>query len=191
MIGILKGTIESVTDSQIVLMTQGGVGYILSVPQPGLLDTGDTITLHTYLAVRETALDLYGFTNLADKDFFGLLLSVPKIGPKSALQVLTQTDIQLLSDCIRTEDPSRLHKLSGVGKKTCENIVTNLKGKIDSLPTTETGAITGSLNALQTDAIEALVSLGFEPKAARDHVVEATKNNKDLNVSDLVASALK
>jgi len=189
MIGALKGSVEAVQDQTIVIMCHG-VGYQIYVPNAALFEVGATTQLCTYLAVRETALDLYGFTTQADKELFELLLKVPKIGPKSALDVMTKSETSLLFECIQTEDPSRLHKLAGIGKKTCENIVTNLKDKIESLSgqpaTTDTK---GSLNQTQVDAIDALVSLGYDPKTARTEVL--SQDNKDLSVSDLVAAALK
>ena len=189
MIGALRGTIESITNDTILVMT-GGVGYEVAVPHAGTLETGVTIQLHTYLAVRETALDLYGFTEKSDKELFELLLLVPKIGPKSALDVLRKADAALLLDCIGSEDPSRLHKMSGVGKKTCENIVNNLHEKIDHLsPSTPTENSRGTLSAIQADAIDALISLGYDPKTARAEVL--THTDKDLTVSDLVAKALQ
>lgn len=167
----------------------GGVGYEVTIPNAGVLEPGTTIFLHTYLAVRETALDLYGFTQKTDKDFFELLLSVPKIGPKSALQILSQADANFILECIQTEDPSRLHKLAGIGKKTCENIVTNLKDKVATLTFPTTTGTDTTLSRVQIDAIDALISLGFDPKTARTGVL--AHNNTDLSVSGLVAACLK
>lgn len=188
MIGALRGTIESISGQTVLLMTSG-VGYEISMPHASVLEKGVTIHVHTYLAVRETALDLYGFTEPADKEFFELLLSVPKIGPKSALDVMTKADSRLLLDCIQTDDPSRLHKLAGIGKKTCENIVTNLRDKVETLPQQATQETSSSLTTTQVDAIDALISLGYDPKTARTEIL--AQNNKDLSVSDLVAAALK
>ena len=167
----------------------GGVGYQVFVPNAGTLEPKTTVFLHTYLAVRETALDLYGFTRQSDKVFFELLLSVPKIGPKSALQILNQADANFIVECIQTEDPSRLHKLAGIGKKTCENIVTNLKDRVDTLPLQGQTPANSTLSSVQIDAIDALISLGYDPKTARISVLAQT--NKDLSVSDLVAASLK
>jgi Holliday junction DNA helicase RuvA len=188
MIGALRGTIESISGQTVILMT-GGVGYQVSIPNAGTLEPNNTIFLYTYLAVRETALDLYGFTRQSDKVFFELLLSVPKIGPKSALQILGQADVNFIVECIQTEDSSRLHKLAGIGKKTCENIVTNLKDKVDSLTLQSRSPSDSTLSSTQIDAIDALISLGYDPKTARTSILAQT--NKDLTVSDLVAAALK
>lgn len=190
MIHQLTGTTTHTSPTHIVLDVQG-VGYGISIRSTDEFVIGSTITLHTYLAVRETALDLYGFADRSGKELFELLLSVPKIGPKSAMDVLSKADTRLLLECIHTEDPSRLQKQSGIGKKTCENIVSNLKDKVE--PSVEIAGemseTATKLNSAQTDAIDALVSLGFDPKTARDHV--RSKESENLNVSELVSSALQ
>lgn len=188
MIGALHGTIETITNQHILLLV-GGVGYHVAVTNPGIYTVGDAVTLRTYLAVRETALDLYGFPTTADKQLFELLLTVPKVGPKSALQVMTQADIALLVECITTEDPSRLTKQAGVGKKTAENIVTTLKDKLETAGITPPTTAPTTQTTTQADAIDALVSLGFDPKSAREHIAKWA--DEELSVSELVARALK
>lgn len=189
MISALQGTVASITDQTVIIMVQG-VGYAVSVPRPSSYTPATDVSMHTYLAVRETALDLYGFSSPEEKQVFELLLKVPKIGPKSALQVLTSADPSLLLECIATTDPSRLHKLSGVGKKTCENIVTALQDKIPDILTPQSATTTQEkLSTTQQDAIDALISLGFEHKQARDAVAKHTDDT--LSVSDLVSRSLK
>lgn len=191
MIGALRGKIASISNQTIIVMA-GGVGYQLTVPRAADLTVGEETFLHTYLAVRETALDLYGFATEQDKEMFTLLLSVPKIGPKSALDILTKAETNFLLECVSTEDPSRLQKLSGIGKKTCENIVSNLSDKIEHLipaSTSDKTETSTTLNTTQHDAIDALVSLGYDPKTAREKVLTLATEN--LSVSDLVARALK
>jgi len=193
MIGALNGTIESIneTNNSVLVMTHG-VGYEVFVPHANILTIRQTITLYTYLAVRETALDLYGFTSNADKDLFQILLKVPKIGPKSGLDVLSKSEPAFLLECIQTEDPSRLHKLSGIGKKTCENIVTNLHDKVTHLApmSTNTGVPTNNFTTTEHDAVDALVSLGYDPRTAREKITQFS-DDPTLSVSDLVARALK
>lgn len=187
MIRSLTGTITAVTENYVTIDVRG-VGYLVGTPAAaGNLNRGDSLTLHTYLAVRETALDLYGFTSVEELDIFELLLSVPKIGPKSALQVLTQASPALLLEAIGKKDPAYLHKLAGIGKKTCENIVNALHDKVDGLAiATETSQSAG-LNAAQTDAIDALVSLGYDLSSAR----ETVKNLSGDSANELVSQALK
>jgi len=188
MIGAIHGRVANITNQQLLVLV-GGVGYQIAVATPTTYTVGDQVELWTYLAVRETALDLYGFTTMTDKQLFELLLTVPKIGPKSALQVLSQAPSNLLSECIQDEDPSRLHKQAGVGKKTAENIVATLKDKLGALGINESTNRSTKQTTTQADAIDALVSLGFDAKTAREHIAKWVE--EDLSVSELVARALK
>jgi Holliday junction DNA helicase RuvA len=187
MIRSLTGTITAVTDSYVTIDVRG-VGYLVGTPVAASgLKLGDSLTLHTYLAVRETALDLYGFTTIDELDIFELLLSVPKIGPKSALGVLISASPALLLEAIGKKDAAYLHKLSGIGKKTCENIVNALHDKIDGLAITADSIESTGLNAAQTDAIDALVSLGYDLGSAR----ETIKKLSGESANELVSQALK
>lgn len=188
MIRSLTGTIQTVGDGWVVI-TVRDIGYLVGCPTAtSLFSVGDNITLHTYLAVRETALDLYGFTDQTELEMFELLLGVPKIGPKSALQVLNQASPTLLSEAAHKNDATYLHKLSGIGKKTCENIVLYLNGKIDRLPTSIV-TTTENVNQVQTDAIDALVSLGYDTSTARETILNLP--SEEATVNSLVTQALK
>lgn len=188
MIRTLTGTIEDIGEGWVVINVNN-VGYLVGCPTTTtLFSMHQTITLHTYLAVRETALDLYGFTDKIELEMFELILGVPKVGPKSALQVLNQATPTLLIEAAHKNDGVYLHKLSGIGKKTCENIVQYLHGKIEKLPTTMTSK-TDDLNQIQTDAIDALVSLGYDMVTARNSILNI--KNDDSTVNSLVTQALK
>jgi holliday junction DNA helicase RuvA len=133
MIRMLVGEVAAVADGYVTVLV-GGVGYLVGTNTKGVMfRTGDKVTLHTHLAVRETALDLYGFTTVSELDIFELLMLVPKIGPKSALQVMNQASPTLLLEAIGKKDAGYLHKLSGIGKKTCENIVQFLHDKVEGM----------------------------------------------------------
>jgi len=187
MIRSLTGEIAAVNNNYVTISVRG-VGYLVGTPvaSSGLV-VGDTVTLHTYLAVRETALDLYGFTTLGELDIFELLLSVPKIGPKSALQILTQASPSLLLEAIGKKDPAYLHKLSGVGKKTCENLIVALYDKVEGVAFATENPVGVGLTEAQTDAIDALVSLGYDLSSARDTVKELSGTT----ANELVSQALK
>lgn len=188
MIRTLTGIITDVGDGWIIINVHD-IGYLVGCPTATTQFLSQkTVTLHTYLAVRETALDLYGFTSQSELEMFELLLGVPKIGPKSALQVLNQASPTLLVESISKKDGGYLHKLSGIGKKTCENIVQFLHGKIDHLPE---AADTDSspLSQTQTDAIDALISLGYDMNTAREVISQIYQ--EDSTVNSLVTQALK
>ncbi len=190
MIRSLEGQISGLTNNSIVV-TVGGIGYqVFTNINRHQFIPGETILLHTHLVVRENVLDLYGFVEPNELSYFELLLDVPKIGPKSALQILGQADIGLLHSSIIQNDPDQLHKLSGIGKKTAGNIVSYLSEKIDSLPASiiDTAVISTSLSPTQIDAIDALITLGYDAGEARNYV---TKLNNTDDTKTLVQAVLK
>lgn len=189
MIRLLTGEIVSVTEGYVVLVVNG-IGYLVGTStKTTLYKVGENVTLHTHLAVRETALDLYGFTSMSELDLFELLISIPKIGPKSALQILNQATPTLLMEAIGKKDPAYLHKLSGIGKKTCENIVLFLYDKIDGMAFASDFVAGGGLTDAQTDAIDALVSLGYDLTTAREAVKHL--ESEGVSANELIKQALK
>lgn len=188
MIRLLTGEIASVADGYVTIVVNG-VGYLVGTSTKTTnFKVGENVTLHTHLAVRETALDLYGFLSLSELDLFELLLLVPKIGPKSALQVLNQASPTLLLEAIGKKDAAYLHKLSGIGKKTSENIVQFLHDKVEGMAFASDFVSGGSLTDAQTDAIDALVSLGYDLTTARE-TVKALDEHTTAN--DIIRHALK
>jgi Holliday junction DNA helicase RuvA len=161
MIRFIEGTVASVSTSGVVILV-GGLGYRVHTTKKTTLLPHDSVSLHTYLAVRETALDLYGFVSQIELDLFELLLTLPKIGPKSALQILDQADVSVIIESIHTQDPEHLNKLSGISKKTAEKIVSALKDKIDHFITNNPIIITRADTQYQ-DAFDTLVTLGYNP----------------------------
>ena len=188
MIRRLTGTIEEIGNNWLVLGVHG-VGYLVYCPTlTNHFAEGTTTTLHTFLAVRETALDLYGFPQKTELEMFMLLLEIPKVGPKSALQIIAQATPTLLVEAAHKSDAAYLHKLSGIGKKTCENIVLHLSNKLDHLPT-DAVSPADNISGVQTDAIDALVSLGYDMTTARQTILEIEDDKATVN--SLVTKALK
>lgn len=189
MIRTLTGEIRDLGENWLVLEVHD-VGYLIRCSTAtNTFSLSEKITFYTYMAVRETSLDLYGFTSKNELDLFELLLGIPKIGPKSALQILSQASPTLLIESAHKKDGAYLHKLSGIGKKTAENIVNYLHEKINLLPDSITTAAYDNLNQIQTDAIDALVSLGYDMTNARETVVKIS--TEDSTVNSLVTQALK
>lgn len=167
MIAQLTGIVVDIRPGYIVLDVHG-VGYRIAVRSSLDFTLEKTVSLNTYLAVRENALDLYGFSTLDELHMFEELIKLPKIGPKSALQILIQADISLLQKAIVEQDPVYLSKMSGMGKKTAEKIVTELKEVFtDRMFAHEAATHTGD-----TDTIDALIALGYTTKDARDAVAK-------------------
>lgn len=193
MIRQLHGTVAGHTPSSVVVMI-AGVGYLVHTSTPGTqFPIGSEITLHTYLAVRETALDLYGFQLLDELDVFELLISLPKIGPKSAAQILAQADIALLKEAVRNNDPTYLSKMSGIGKKSAEKIVAGLKEKFEAVGYDTGEALAGTYGAGQSDhasdTIDALIALGYQPNDARKAVSQLPPTIE--NANEAVREALR
>lgn len=183
MISHLKGVVIH-QDLKSLILDVGGVGYKIHT-NTAVLDSSKQKTLEfwTYLAVRETALDLYGFIKKEELDFFELLISVSGIGPKSAMGILSIATVSNLRNAISTGDTSHLTKVSGIGKKNAEKIVIELKDKLVGLLEEVTGSTSGEI-----DALEALQALGYGEREIRE-VLKKVTDIKD--VGEKVKKALK
>jgi holliday junction DNA helicase RuvA len=180
MIAHIEGTIIYTTD-KFVIVDVHGVGYKVYVTTDTCASCtiGDTVALWTYTAVRENALDLYGFLTIEEMSFFELLLDVSGIGPKSALGILAVAPITTLQKAIATGDTSYLNKVSGIGRKTAEKIVIELRDKLRAFKDADG---TPSTLRAESDAIEALKALGYSHNEARDamkHVPRAIESTND------------
>ena len=137
MIGLLRGRLAVDEPGGAVVLDVAGVGYELATPL-GTLDRaardGEQLTLHVHTHVREDALDLYGFASELERRVFRLLISVPNIGPKTALGVLSALPPPELAVAIQAGNTAKLHQIPGVGKKTAERLVLELKEKLPALP---------------------------------------------------------
>ncbi len=165
MISHLSGTVRMLTESYLVLDVHG-VGYQVYCA-PRLLEqvkSGDDISVHTHLAVREDAQELFGFDTYDELELFRLLIGISGIGPRSALGIIGLEKIDKLTSAIAHEDVGYLTKVSGVGKKSAEKIVLELKDKVSVL-TLE--GVTG-VRREEEDVLEALKSLGYRADEARE-----------------------
>lgn len=148
------------------------------------------------MAVREDAQDLYGFTSKKERDFFQLLITVSGIGPKSALNILSMVSGETLSGAIRAGSVAHLVKVSGLGKKTAEKIVLELKDKMGGFTGGESGEMTAGMSS-DMDAIEALKALGYEADDAREALKKissapaAKKGSAETDTGAKVKAALK
>jgi len=187
MIGSIKGKIILKTDKFLIVET-GGVGYKISVSPDTLsksFKVNNEIFLWIHTHIREDALDLYGFLDIKELEFFEMLLSVSGLGPKSALGIIGLASIETLKNAIASGDTSYLTKISGIGKKTAEKIVIELRDKLTKLGhKTEKESFRGEL-----DALEALKSLGYSQSEAREALKEVSP--KTTETSAKVKEALK
>jgi len=164
MIGSLKGTVSARRGKELIVEV-GGVGYKVAVLKElaSRAKTGAPIVLWTYLAVREDALDLYGFAREEELDFFELLLSVSGIGPRSALAILDIASVETLRGAVAAGNSGYLTNVSGIGKKTAEKIVLELRDKVSAPAAGSPGAPKGD-----EEALEAMRSLGYSAAEARE-----------------------
>ena len=172
MISHLTGTVIELSDKYVVIDVRG-VGYKVYCATDTLatLREDAPASLFTYLAVREAALDLYGFTSSEEQNIFELLLSVSGIGPKSAISILSFTSVETLKKAIGTGDTSYLTKVSGIGRKTAEKVVLELRDKLRANVNMKENP--GELRA-ESDVVEALKSLGYSQNEARDALKEVS-----------------
>ncbi len=167
-----------------------GIGYQIFTPRSSAFTLGSGITLHTHLAVRENALDLYGFTVRDDLWLFERLIDLPKIGPKSALQIMSQADSAMIREAAINNDPSRLSKMSGIGKKSAEKIVAGLKDKFEGHAMIA-GMETAPTNEA-SDTIDALIALGYPAPEVRRVVLEVlTEHPNSVSASEIVRMSLR
>lgn len=176
MIGFIRGKLVSKTPPQLVLDVQG-VGYEAEAPMTTFYDLpalGQEVQLYTHLVIREDAHSLYGFAKETDRLMFRTLIKVNGVGPKLALTILSGQSAEEFNRCIQDNDVNSLVKLPGVGKKTAERLIIEMR---DRLPkTTETSANSTSSNGSnqspnpEQEAISALCALGYKPMDANKMV---------------------
>lgn len=191
----LKGTL-TVSDVNFIVVECGGVGFkcfttLNTVKQIGKI--GDTVNVYTYLAVREDAMDLYGFSSLAELDAFKLLITVSGIGPKAAVSILSELSPDKLAVCIASGDAKAITRAQGVGKKTAERVVLELKDKMGAIAVGDvsdavSSAASVSANSDSAEAVEALVALGY---AQSDAAVVVGAMDKSLSVDEMIRLGLK
>jgi Holliday junction DNA helicase RuvA len=166
MIAHIHGTVIH-ADIKFVVVDVSGVGYKVyaTADTISVCTEGTEASFWTYTAVRENSLDLYGFTTMQEMEFFDMLLDVSGIGPKSALGILSVASLDTLQSAMATGDTSYLNKVSGIGKKTAEKIVIELRDKLvaHKNESSSPSALRG-----ESDVVEALKSLGYSPSEARD-----------------------
>src|SRR6201982_2816341 len=175
MIGLLRGRLLEKRPNQVILDV-AGVGYLVAIPLSTFATLGElhgevTLLIHTH--VREDALALYGFVSAREKHFFELLLSASGVGPTLALKILSGMNVEELIPAIRGSDLARLTRIPGVGRKTAERIVVELKDKLETVAIEAGKPAPASPAGIEADVVSALVNLGYDGRAAETVVGEA------------------
>ncbi len=184
MIGSLTGTVQHKSNNFIILETQG-VGYKVFIT-PILLanvSVSQRLSLVTMTYVREDQITLYGFEKLAELEFFELLLTVSGVGPKSAIGIMSLAALDMIKSAIASEDPSVFTKVSGIGRKTAERVIIELKDKLKGHADASPAAKDHS------EVLDALLSLGYSPQEAREALKAVPPDVT--NLKDKVKLALK
>jgi len=191
MIGLLRGRLLDKRPNQVILDV-GGVGYLVAIPLSTFATLGElhaevTLLIHTH--VREDALALYGFLSAREKHLFELLLGASGVGPTLALKILSGMNVEELIPAIRTGDLVRLTKIPGVGRKTAERMVVELKDKLEAV-TVEAEKPAASPAGAAADVKSALVNLGYDERAAEAAVSEAKRQAGTANFETLLRATL-
>jgi Holliday junction DNA helicase RuvA len=186
-IGRLQGILVQKEFPQIVVSCNG-VGYEIDVPMSTfypLPRTGEEVTLLTHLVVREDAHLLFGFLTARERTTFRQLLKISGIGPKVALSVLSGMSVEDLAAAVQGEDAGRLTRVPGIGKKTAERLVLELR---DKLPKAALAVPAENANAASADVLNALLGLGYNEREAQAAVKQLPP---DLQLADAIRQALK
>ena len=180
MIAHLRGRLLTKHPNQVVVET-GGVGYEVAISVPtfsSLPAAGSEVSLHIYTHVREDLIALYGFLRPAEKQLFEKLIGVSGIGPKLAITVLSGMPADELAGAIRGNDAARLTRIPGIGRKTAERLVLELRDKLSFAAPGEI-PVPPAATALEEDVLSALVNLGYPRAVAEKAVLSAAKNGTD------------
>jgi len=193
MIAQLRGTLGDKRPSQI-LVDVGGVGYLVHVPLSTFYALGDlhsNVTLLIHTQVREDAIALYGFLSSREKQLFELLISASGVGPVLALKILSGMSVDDLVPAVRTGDLARLTRIPGVGRKTAERIVLELRDKLAAMEGSE-GTREPVISAgAAGDVVSALLNLGYEQRLAEQAVERAKKDGAPETFEDLLRATLQ
>lgn len=188
MIGHLKGNIISSKPTQI-LLDVNGVGYKVGISIntfEKIVDKAEvSLFIHTH--VKEDSISLYGFFTESEKEMFELLISISGIGPKIALGLLSGISVESLKEAIEEGNVSRIIAVPGIGRKTAERLVLELRSKVEDI---STGEFTKTQPSIKSEAMSALTTLGYNVKVAEKAVRDLLSENQNYSLEDLIKKAL-
>ena len=195
MFDYIKGEPTELNPAYVVLET-GGVGYCVNITLPtfSALSGKTNAKLYVYEAIREDAHLLYGFMNQAERQLFMLLISVSGIGANTARMIMSSYSSQEIQEMIATGNVVALNAIKGIGSKTAQRIIVDLKDKIQKIalaPGQSSNPVFAANNELKEEAVSALVMLGFAAAASQKTVDQILKSEPHLRVEQLIKMALK
>lgn len=199
MIALIRGEICHLSAPTVCVMTQSGVGYEMELPIPDFcqLTLGSSVTLFTHLHVREDAQLLFGFLEKQDREVFRTLIKITGVGAKMALAMLSAMPASQLKRAVEMDDDHALTKIPGIGKKTAQRLVIELKGKLTDIGVVsmqDDGGLfqvetTGSVMQVIAEVESALISLGYKEKEAQNAIKKVQSDEQDTQA--LLKAALK
>lgn len=199
MIAYLSGKLLE-KEANLIIVDVGGVGYEVNIPLSTFYDLGEAgedVALRIYTHVREDVFQLFGFKTVRERELFLLLISVSGIGPKSAITALSGMSADEIIGAIRQNNLARLNSIPGVGKKTAERLVIELRDKIGKLSAISSeemkseGIPQTSGDDVFEDALSALVNLGYQRNAAEKALKQATQEGIEMSVQKLLRRSLQ
>jgi Holliday junction DNA helicase RuvA len=202
MIAHLSGTLLSKHATSVILDV-GGVGYEVNIPLSTFYDLGDigaTVQLRIYTHVREDALQLFGFKTARERELFLRIISVSGIGPKLGITLMSGMSADEMIESIRTNNLARLTLIPGIGRKTAERLVIELREKMAALATggveddtqrVQTGPAPTSEDGVRSDALSALVNLGYQRSSAEKAIEAVMRETPELSVESVLRSSLR
>lgn len=196
MIGFIEGILETIETDKIIINT-GGIGFEVFVSSSvlnKLPHKGQKIKILTHFLIKEELMQLYGFSTLEEKRLFLQLLSVSGIGPKSAMNIISSFNIENLVAAIAKGDVNFLSSVPGIGKKTAQRVIVELKEKIAkaySLEASEGIFDDATESPLLKEAVSALIALGYSSKEARKAVTTAIQSSPNQTIENIIKASLK
>jgi len=191
MIGSLRGRLTHKQAPSVIIECHG-VGYEVETPMSTFLElppTGNELFLFTHMVVREDAQMLFGFATQEERALFRMLLKISGVGAKMGLAVLSAMSVDGFRRCVEYEDAASLVKVPGVGKKTAERLIIEMRDRIDT-PSAQSGATTIELRAgAKSEAVDALISLGYKPREVQKLIGELDVDGK--SAEDIIRLALR
>ncbi|WP_297671546.1 Holliday junction branch migration protein RuvA [uncultured Desulfovibrio sp.] len=196
MIAYIEGRVAEVWGNVCLVVTQGGVGYAVALPMhtlSALPARGEQAAFYTSLAVREDALELFGFATFEERQTFEVLLSISKVGARTALAILSIYRPDDLRRIVLEDDVQALTRVSGIGKKTAEHVFLELryKLKVEDAPQAAVLAVAGKPGSVFRDVLDGLANLGYERDECAPLVKKLLLDEPDLDVTGALRAALK
>lgn len=194
MIAYIKGKLAEVFGNSCLVLTTGGVGYELALPAQALAalpETGSEVEFYTFLAVREDALELYGFASFAERQAFEMLTGISRVGCRTALAILSIYSPDDLVRIVAEEDISALARVSGIGAKTAQHIFLELKYRLKNTPIPRGAAAPAKTPSILRDVLDGLANLGYAEEECAETVKTVLAGEPDLDVGSALRATLK